>query len=167
MCDGDSDRRKFLGRLSIGLSSMIGAFASLPVIGFIVAPVFKKTQHTWRSLGPVDQYRIGSTVEVSFEDPSPKAWAGVTAKTGAWLRRVNESEFIAFAINCRHLGCPVRWEESPQLFMCPCHGGVYYSDGEVAGGPPTKPLARYAVRVRSGMVEIETAPVPLTTNGVL
>ena len=160
----EANRRKFLGRLSLVLSSIIGAAASLPVIGFIVAPAFRRTQQKWRSVGPVAQYEIGSTVEVSFEDPSPEVWSGVTAKTGAWLRRVSEEEFIAFAINCRHLGCPVRWEESPQLFMCPCHGGVYYANGDVAGGPPPEPLARYSVRVRKGVVEIETGPVPLTTN---
>ncbi len=99
-----------------------------------------------------------------FEDPSPEAWAGVTAETGAWLRRVGEEEFIAFSINCRHLGCPVRWVAGPSLFMCPCHGGVYYPNGDVAAGPPPEPLHRYPVRVQDGNVEIETSPIPLTTN---
>jgi menaquinol-cytochrome c reductase iron-sulfur subunit len=100
---------------------------------------------------------------VEFTDPSPLPWSGITAKTAAWLRRVNESEFIAFSINCRHLGCPVRWVAGPRLFMCPCHGGVYYEDGSVAAGPPPEPLARYPVRVNKGQVEIETGPIPLTT----
>jgi len=98
---------------------------------------------------------------VSFLDPSPLAWAGVTARTAAWLRRKSENEFVAFAMNCTHLGCPVRWLASADLFMCPCHGGVYYSDGEDAAGPPPRALFKYPIRVRDGMVEIRTSAVPL------
>ena len=91
----------------------------------------------------------------------------MTALTGAWLRCDADEQFTAFSINCRHLGCPVRWVEEATLFMCPCHGGVYYADGEVAAGPPPGPLARYPVRVHDGFVEIETSAVPLTTNDPL
>ncbi|MDQ2900037.1 MAG: Rieske 2Fe-2S domain-containing protein, partial [Acidobacteriota bacterium] len=48
------------------------------------------------------------------------------------------------------------------LFMCPCHGGVYYKNGDVAAGPPPKPLTKYPVRVRDGLVEILTKPTPIT-----
>lgn len=50
------------------------------------------------------------------------------------------------------------------LFMCPCHGGVYYEDGEVAAGPPPRLLPRYSVRVRNRQVEILASPIPLTTT---
>jgi menaquinol-cytochrome c reductase iron-sulfur subunit len=89
-------------------------------------------------------------------------WAGVTARTGAWLRRVSTDEFIAFAVNCSHLGCPVRWLQDANLFMCPCHGGVYYSDGRVAAGPPPRPLTRYPVRIQNDEVQIQTNPIPIT-----
>ena len=32
-------------------------------------------------------------------------------------------------------------------FICPCHGGVYDFQGEVAGGPPVRPLDRFYTRV--------------------
>ncbi len=163
-CKETEDRRSFQVRLSMFLSGVIGALIVLPGVGFVLAPIFKKTKQKWRTLGRVDDYQEGATVLVSFEDPSPEKWAGVTAKTAAWLRRVDKEKFIAFSINCRHLGCPVRWVEGPELFMCPCHGGVYYKDGTVAGGPPPEPLDRYQVRVRDGNVEIHTAAVPLTTT---
>jgi menaquinol-cytochrome c reductase iron-sulfur subunit len=74
----------------------------------------------------------------------------------------NADEFIAFAVNCSHLGCPVRWLGDANLFMCPCHGGVYYSDGSVAAGPPPRPLTRYPVRIQNGEVQIQTRPIPIT-----
>lgn len=158
------DRRTFQARLSLILSAVIGALMVLPGLGFVLGPIFRRTSPKWRDVGKLVDFKPGATVLVSFEDPSPEPWAGVTAKSAAWLRRVNGTEFIAFSINCRHLGCPVRWIDDAGLFMCPCHGGVYYSDGTVAGGPPPEPLDRYKVRVRDGNVEIQTAAVPLTTT---
>ena len=136
----------------------------LPVAGFILAPFFKRTHEVWRTVGKVDSFKIGETTAVQYEDASPLPWAGVTARSAAWLRRVNTDTFIAFSINCTHLGCPVRWLAEANLFMCPCHGGVYYEDGTVAAGPPPLPLRRYPVRVKNGDVEIQTAPIPIIKN---
>ena len=54
-------------------------------------------------------------------------WDGATAKVPAYVRHAAPNEFTVFAINCAHLGCPVRSFSESQLFMCPCHGGVYYA----------------------------------------
>jgi len=154
-------RRRFLARLSLAAGGVGALIVMLPVASFILAPFFKRTQEIWRSVGKVESFTIGETTAVKYEDPSPLPWAGVTAHSGAWLRRVNADTFIAFSINCTHLGCPVRWLPKANLFMCPCHGGVYYEDGTVAAGPPPLPLRRYPVRVTNGDVEIQTAPIPI------
>jgi menaquinol-cytochrome c reductase iron-sulfur subunit len=154
-------RRQLLGKMSVGVGVLCGAAISAPGIAFVVAPLFRDDPREWRSLGKVDQFKVGETVNVVFIDASPLPWAGVTSKTSAWLRRVAEGEFIAFSVNCAHLGCPVRWLEDARLFMCPCHGGVYYEDGRVAAGPPPHPLTRYPVRVNDGQVEIRTEPIPI------
>ena len=155
-------RRKFLARVSIAAGGIGALIVALPVAGFILAPLFKRTQEVWRSVGKVESFKIGETTAVKYEDASPLPWAGVTARSAAWLRRVNADTFIAFSINCTHLGCPVRWLAEANLFMCPCHGGVYYEDGTVAAGPPPLPLPRYPVRVKDGDVQIQTTPIPIT-----
>ena len=154
-------RRLFLARVSIAAGGIGALIVALPVAGFILAPLFKRTQEVWRSVGKVEAFKVGETTAVQYEDASPLPWAGVTARSAAWLRRVNADTFIAFSINCTHLGCPVRWLAEANLFMCPCHGGVYYEDGTVAAGPPPLPLRRYPVRVNNGNVEIQTAPIPI------
>ncbi len=156
------DRRKFLAKLSFGVGGVAAALIAVPVAGFLLAPLFEAVARKWRAVGQVEKFKEGTTVEVSFEDASPLAWAGSTAKTGAWLRRDGGGSFTAFSINCTHLGCPVRWLPQAELFMCPCHGGVYYTDGTVAAGPPPRPLVKYPVRVRDGNVEILTSPTPIT-----
>lgn len=157
-------RRRFFQLLNIGLGAVCGAILGIPLVGFIVAPLFRKTPQSWVPLGKVDDFQIGKTVNVTFTDPSPLPWAGITSKSAAWLRRASETEFIAFSVNCTHLGCPVRWLADAELFMCPCHGGVYYKDGSVAAGPPPRPLFRYEVRVANGEVQLKTASIPITTT---
>lgn len=159
----EESRRAFLVKLSLGMGSLAAAAISVPVIAAVLSPFFKKTTQTWRNVGKPDDFKIGTTNLVEFENPDPKAWAGITAHSAAWLRRNGEQEFVAFSINCTHMGCPVRWMPGAQLFMCPCHGGVYYKDGSKASGPPPKGLQKYQVRVSNGQVQILTEPIPITT----
>ena len=154
-------RRRFLTRISLALSGAVAAVMGVPVVGFLLAPLTRKEPRVWRPVGPVNDFKIGETVAVRFEDASALPWAGVTARAAAWLRRDDESRFTAYSVHCTHLGCPVRWISDAKLFLCPCHGGVYYADGTVSAGPPPKPLPTYPVRVRDGQVEIQTSPIPI------
>ena len=156
------ERRRFLSRLSLALSGAVGAVLGLPVLGFLLAPLTRKEPRVWRVVGRVGDFAIGETVNVRFEDASALPWSGVTARTAAWLRRESESDFTAYSVHCTHLGCPVRWMAEAQLFLCPCHGGVYYADGTVSAGPPPKRLPTYPVRVRGDQVEILTSPIPIS-----
>jgi menaquinol-cytochrome c reductase iron-sulfur subunit len=156
-------RREALIRVSLALGTLGAAIVAVPIVGFLLAPLFERQVQVWRPVGAADAFRIGETVKVDFPDSSPLPWAGIVAQTAAWLRRESEDRFVAFSVHCTHLGCPVRWLPGADLFMCPCHGGVYYKDGTVAAGPPPKPLSQYPVRVRNGQVEIQTSPIPITT----
>jgi menaquinol-cytochrome c reductase iron-sulfur subunit len=151
---GKISRKAFLERLILLLGGLTSLLVGVPLVGFIFKPLFKALPPVWRPVGPVDSFKAGETVAVTFLQASPLPWAGVTAKTAAWLRRESDGAFTAFSVSCTHLGCPVRWRPDAQLFMCPCHGGVYYKDGAVAAGPPPKPLPRYETRVMDGQVEI-------------
>lgn len=154
------DRRQFLAGLCLGLGAVGATIVGIPVIGFLLSPLVERPPEIWRPVGAVDQFQTGATTQVTFLDASPLPWAGIAAKTAAWLRREGPQEFVVFSIHCTHLGCPVRWLPDANLFMCPCHGGVYYKDGTVAAGPPPRPLARYTVRIVNGQVEILTSPIP-------
>ena len=154
------ERRRLLARVSVGVG-IACAGVGVPMLGFVLGPLARKVPRVWRTVGDLDEFRVGDTVNVRLLDSSPLPWAGVTAYTAAWLRRSSPDAFVAFAVNCTHLGCPVRWLPDANLFMCPCHGGVYYADGRVAAGPPPHPLWRYPVQVENGQVQIRADPLPI------
>ena len=99
---------------------------------------------------------------VRYLDPEPLPGAGFAGQSGAWVRREGESEFVAFSMYCTHTACPITWSPGADLFLCPCHGGTFYRDGKVAGGPPPRPLDRFDIRVRDGQVWLRTMGAPRT-----
>lgn len=155
-------RKQFMTRVSLSIAAISAAFMAVPCIAALVAPLLEGRPSTWRTVADLDEFPVGSTRLVRFDNADSEPYAGMLAKSAAWLRRIDEGRFKAFAVNCTHLGCPVRWEEKAQLFMCPCHGGVYYNDGTVAAGPPPHRLPEYKVRVRNKEIQLETAPLPIT-----
>ncbi|MAW95457.1 MULTISPECIES: ubiquinol-cytochrome c reductase iron-sulfur subunit [unclassified Leeuwenhoekiella] len=155
-------RRSFLTKISVGIGSLVGAILAFPLITAMLDPVTRKKTSAWRKVGLLDDFEVGKTKMVSFENPSPYQWSGKIAYSAAYIRREENDKLTAFSVNCAHLGCPVRWEEEAELFMCPCHGGVYYKDGTRAAGPPPRGLYTYPVRIKNNNIELETEALPIT-----
>ncbi len=156
------NRRSFLIKILLGVSGLAAVLVAIPIVGALLEPLLRKKVIAWRDVGSVNDFTIGKTVLVKYHDASILPWTGATSKTAAWLRRVSEDHFEAFSVNCTHLGCPVRWVADAELFLCPCHGGVYGKDGSKKAGPPPYGLRKYPVRIAHGKVQVETSPIPIT-----
>ena len=150
-------RRKLLGRVTLVSSAIAGALVSLPVIGFVFGPLTRSAEEVWQPVGAIDDFAVGETVMVTFPDSAPLSWSGQVGENTAWLQRRGDDDFVAYSHFCTHLGCPVFWFPDSRLFICPCHGGTFYENGEVAVEPPQEPLVRFAVRLFEGQVQIRTA----------
>jgi Rieske Fe-S protein len=159
-------RRKFLFMLSVAANGIVGAVFAVPILGYLLGPAMKrgKAADFWVGLGPVSQFPEGETRLVSFRNPSTSPWDGQTGDIPAWVRRISGNQFQVFAINCAHLGCPVRWFAQSKLFMCPCHGGAYYADGSRASGPPERGLFEYAYKIENGNLTISVGDLPTIAN---
>jgi Rieske Fe-S protein len=48
----------------------------------------------------------------------------------------------------------VNWDDKARQFKCPCHNGVYSSEGKVVSGPPPRPLTQLQARVKDGQIEV-------------
>lgn len=165
-------REGFLGMFTLGFGALGGLAVGIPIIGYIFGPLFVQPPEVWEKVtfsnGPnsgksitLSNLGVGETVEASFRAKAPVPWAGRTAIQAAWLRRTGQSSFIAYAVYCTHLGCPIHWLNDAKIFLCPCHGSVFNADGTVAGGPAPRSLFQYEVRVSNGDIQIKTHPLPI------
>lgn len=155
-------RRAFLFKLSLLLNGAVGTVLAVPLVRYLLGPAMKKDSATgsWISIGEVSEFSIGKTRLVDFQSPVASLSDGETAKIPCWVRRASAQQFQVFAVNCAHLGCPVRWFVQSKLFMCPCHGGVYYEDGSRASGPPERGLFEYRSKVTNGSLMIHAGDMP-------
>ena len=165
--DGEAgvSRRSFLFKVSIAINALVAAAVAVPVIGYLLGPIRKKgAYNSWIALGQVSDYHEGETVLATYRNPHTLPWDGDTGKVACYVRRETGNSFTVFAVNCAHLGCPVRWFPQSELFMCPCHGGVYYSNGDRAAGPPERGLFTYDYHVAEGKLMIDAGQMPTLAN---
>src|ERR1700723_4068839 len=159
-------RRVFLFKLSLLLNGAVGAVLAVPIVGYLLGPAVKKgsKDDSWINLGPLSDFPEGETRLVNYRNPVTTPWDGQTGDIPCWVRRVSGSTFQVFAINCAHLGCPVRWFAQSELFLCPCHGGAYYADGARASGPPERGLFEYQHKISDGTLMISAGRMPTLAN---
>lgn len=158
-------RRWMLLKAGIAINGLMGLALAYPILRYLLAPVRSDASYlSWVSLGSADDFPMQETRLVSFQNPWGRPWDGQTLDIPCYVRRTGKRQFDVFAVNCAHLGCPVRWFPQSQLFMCPCHGGVYYADGSRASGPPTRGLFQYANKVVGGKLQIDAGQMPTLAN---
>jgi menaquinol-cytochrome c reductase iron-sulfur subunit len=167
----DVSRRQFFVKLGIVLNGLAAVALATPIVGYLLAPLIRGQggrYQKWIDLGELDEFPEGQTRLAKYKNPISNPWDGETDNIPCWVRRVQGEQFQIFAINCAHLGCPVRWFPQSGLFMCPCHGGVYYQDGSRASGPPPRGLFEYTYKVQDGHLMIEAGELPtLSTSASL
>ena len=156
-------RRRLMEGTALAAGGIATMAFALPGLGFALGPLFEKTvPDTWQDVGPVGDFNDTSYVpRVTNINPV----IGDAGKTTVYVRQFNRDidkvikgqdpqPYVVISTRCAHLGCPVRYIQASQKFVCPCHGGVYDSQGKVEGGPPVRPLDRFYTRVTDGRVEV-------------
>jgi len=156
--------RRTLFRWLTGICAAAAAvIAGIPVVGYFLGRRPRKVE--WVKLGTIDDFPLNETRMIMFDNPLRQPWDGITAHTGVYVRNEGqngkgEDRFLVLAANCAHLGCPVSWFPQSGLFMCPCHGGVYYANGEHASGPPPRGLFHCVWQVKAGTLEVQAPHYP-------
>lgn len=169
-------RSRFLEATTIGLGAAIGAIVTLPVLGFMVLPPFTNLEEPEADLGPIENFPEGTFVIASYLSQPDK---GEVSRRTSFIRYNGlvenpanagrqEPSFTILYSRCVHLGCPVqpngpideaarkkfgRVELRPvlaQSFGCPCHGGLYDSEGNRRAGPPVRSMDRQEYSIRNG-----------------
>jgi quinol---cytochrome c reductase iron-sulfur subunit, bacillus type len=161
--DNTISRRGLLMKIGILFNGLVATALAVPIVRFLLSSVTRGSVNaylSWIPVGRVADFPEGETRLATFRNPNVMPTDGKTVDTPCWVRRVEGNQFQVFAINCAHLGCPVRWFPQSGLFMCPCHGGAYYRDGSRASGPPERGLFEYPYKVENGVVTIHAGELP-------
>ncbi len=167
-------RGMLLSGATLGVSGLIGAAITVPIVGFAVAPAFLDQGEDDIDLGPIGDFPEGQFVIANFDYKRVKTEVEPpsVARRTAYIRNNGFVEgtpsFTILSNRCVHLGCPVQpagptgeardvqgldvtlIPVQPANFSCPCHGGAYDLEGNRTAGPPTRALDRYQFKIRDG-----------------
>ncbi len=115
-------RRNFLSLAALG--SFVGAWGAA-LIGALRLPipsVYPEASPRFR-IGRPDLYPPGSATRIPGRN--------------VWVFRDKKGFYVISAV-CTHLGCIV--DRSKDQFVCPCHGTLFDTQGNLVSGPAPGPL---------------------------
>jgi quinol---cytochrome c reductase iron-sulfur subunit, bacillus type len=145
-------RSFFLWLTAVGTAAM-GALLSVPLVRYVLYPVFAKTTSvSWSSVGKRDKYAalaapVRETVDITEIDGWLETISNkpVYVTKGARKGAVDGIEVLSAV--CPHLGCEIPWNPDAGKFMCPCHGSVFAPDGSLIQGPALRGMDTLAIKI--------------------
>ena len=158
-------RRGLMTGGALAAGGIASAAFALPALGFALGPMFNNedVNDEWQDVGGESDFNDVTYVSKVITLVTD---VGESGKTTIYVRKATPEDkspsdkgkpgmpYIAISTRCAHLGCPVRYVQASEKFICPCHGGVYGKSGAVEGGPPVRPLDRFYTKAEKGRVYV-------------
>lgn len=148
-------RRSFLSLATWSLGGFMAGMLGIPAIAFILGPAFSGSkEQAWIRLGSTRKVELGTPALFHATITRNSGWLVEQEKISVYVLTDNGRDFIAMSNICTHLGCRVRWIADQQIFLSPCHNGVFDREGRVVSGPPPRPLDRFEIRIENEQIYI-------------
>jgi menaquinol-cytochrome c reductase iron-sulfur subunit len=154
VASNDMPRRSFFERATQFLGALLAGALGIPAIAYLLRPAKTIQPGGFVDAADLTQLKPRIPEEVSFQRIRKDGWKLITEKSTAWVVKLSETEVVAYAPQCTHLGCAYHFEESKGEFVCPCHTTNFALDGRVLGGPAPRPLDRFPTRVQGSRLLI-------------
>lgn len=150
------NRRSFFGGLLAVGSIGMGALLSVPVLRYILYPLYTKSAGAdWSDVGDVSEFASSSApVRKTITFAQRDGWREVVSAQSVYVNRTGDGNFQVLSAICPHLGCSVSWQQGQDEFVCPCHGGRFASTGKHVGGPPPRGMDALPTRVNNGKLQV-------------
>jgi menaquinol-cytochrome c reductase iron-sulfur subunit len=132
-------RRKFLEILTWSIAAIIGVILSVPIIGYFLDPIFRRTALAWSEVGPIGEINENKPAKLSFISRLQEGYFSTSTQRSVWVIKLG-GELKVYSPICPHLGCEYSWSDADREFECPCHASIFGIDGRVLGGPAPRPL---------------------------
>lgn len=154
---GSTTRREFVKGALVGVTASLGAI--------LAVVLFSKGGSPSATAGnpavPTATTGAGDVATATAGSDNPIAMASQVPKNSAVsftlpangdpgvLVHLSNGNFVAFDAVCTHAGCPVQYDPSSRLLLCPCHGAAFdpAQNAAVVQGPADIPLASAPVHV--------------------
>ena len=155
MTTTDTTRRGWLGFMTNVLMAALALLVAVPAVAYFLGPLRRKTgagDREFQDLGAVADLPLGEWRLLALETVYADGWKQTRARHAVWVRRHGEGQQGVTVLSsiCPHLGCPINWHPDREQFNCPCHGGVFDAAGQLAGGPPPRPMDALDFEIRAG-----------------
>jgi menaquinol-cytochrome c reductase iron-sulfur subunit len=148
-------RRNFLKRITGLMSALVAATLTVPLVGAIVGPSFRRKELKWATVGNISSLVIGQPTKMKFPFKTEDAYLRETVIHEIWVIRRSSSQVTVFSPICTHLGCRYSWYPETAEFACPCHGSIYSIDGKVLGGPAPRSLDTLPWKLEKDVLYVE------------
>lgn len=161
-------RRDFVKGAFAGVATTLGAWLAITLIGKgsadsgqpqTAAPT--ATAGVGDTATATSSGSAGSTQIATVSQVSANSSASFTLASNGdpgVLVRLSSGNFVAYDATCTHAGCPVQYDPSSKLLLCPCHGAAFdpAQGAAVVQGPADTPLASVPIHVDSTTGAITT-----------
>jgi len=151
------NRRSFFGALlAVGAAGM-GAVLSVPVLRYVLYPLYAKAaRNEWSDVGDVSEFQnskvpIRKTVNFTRRD----GWREVVSAQSVYVNCDEKGQLAVLSAICPHLGCSVSWQAANNKFVCPCHGGEFKAGGEHIFGPPPRAMDALPTQMKDGKLQVQ------------
>jgi menaquinol-cytochrome c reductase iron-sulfur subunit len=151
----ETSRRHFLALASAVLAALVAALLSIPLLGAVVGPSFRRLRRGFARVGRLAGLPVGQPVEMSYQERTTDAYLSRTVTRQVWVVKDAGGGVTVFSPICPHLGCRYEWVPTAKHFYCPCHHSVFAIDGGVLGGPAPRPLDTLPSRIEDGELRVE------------
>jgi len=158
---GTTTRRRFLSYITQALLAAIGLLLAAPAIAYVWVPLRRRgtaasTEEGFADAGAIADLPVGQWRLVTIDVVRRDGWQQkARTQHAVWVRRTDGETATVLSPICPHLGCQIEWHKNQSEFVCPCHKGVFTSNGEVVAGPPPRGMDELPAQVRAGRLLVQ------------
>ena len=150
------NRRSFFGTLlAVGAAGM-GAILAVPVLRYVLYPLYARSKNTWSPVGALDTFsNLSKPIMAPLDLKQVDGWREVDTSQTVYVTKDPQGELGVLSSICPHMGCTVAWHESQDEFYCPCHGSVFKANGEHVSGPSPRGMDPLPHEVEDGKLMVK------------
>jgi len=112
-------------------------------------------QASWSDIGKVDDFKSASTpVARTIDTRINEGWRTSVLQNNVYVVPNGNGSLKVLSSVCPHLGCAVRWVDTENKFICPCHGGTFTPSGVRISGPPLRGMDELESKVEDGTLKV-------------